>query len=321
MNISTEPLALIVSLAGDRGGMQLPIVGPSFTIGRDVTNNLCVMDDQAVSRQHCIIHVVGASLMIEDCSRNGTWLNGEKVLGMFQMPIPSTLKIGFTEFAIVPNEPDEDNVTSVIDTSQIGEMGSFIVPRTSSLRITTDAYLVVDVVDSSSLVQREDGHMFAKLTLTMGRALERSMRNEEKAFLKSTGDGFFACFGSPSSALKAALELAPTLARQLDFENMELPPRLSIALHWGPSTLTDKNDRVGSNVHAVFSVEQIRHQDPVLEQEMRSRTTWEPLLLMTEAFWEELDEGQRGLAAPLGTYSVKGFDEPARVFRWTGPMV
>src|ERR1044071_7561433 len=65
--------------------------------------------------------------------------------------------------------------------------------------------------------------------------IERSMRNEEKAFLKSTGDGFFACFGSPSSALKAALELAPTLARQLDFENMELPPRLSIALHWGPS--------------------------------------------------------------------------------------
>src|SRR5947209_1338563 len=136
--------------------MQLPILGPQFTIGRDVTNNLCVMDDQAVSRQHCIIHVVGASLMIEDCSRNGTYLNGERVLGVSQLPLPSTIKVGFQEFRVVPNEPDEDNVTSVIDTSQVSDFGSFIVPRTNMLRITTDAYLVVDVVDSSSIVHVEN---------------------------------------------------------------------------------------------------------------------------------------------------------------------
>jgi pSer/pThr/pTyr-binding forkhead associated (FHA) protein len=310
----TEPLALIVSLAGERGGMQLPIVGPSFSIGRDVTNNLCVMDDQAVSRQHCIIHVVGASLMIEDCSRNGTFLNGERVLGMSQLPIPSTVKVGFREFAIVPNEPDEDNVTSVIDTSQMGDMGSLVVPRTATLRLTTDAYLVVDVVDSTSMVRRDDGRYFAKLTLAMGRTLERSMRNEPHPFLKSTGDGFFACFGSANSALKSALGLPPTLAQ------MELEARLSFALHWGPSTLADRNDRIGNNVHAVFSVEQIRHQDSVLEQEITSKTTSEPLVLMTEAFWKELDEAERALARPLGPYLVKGFDEPISIYRWYGPI-
>src|SRR5689334_9905539 len=162
MSISTEPLAFVVSLAAERGGMQLPINGPSFSIGRDATNHLCVMDDQAVSRQHCIIHVVGASLMIEDTSRNGTYLNGERVLGMSQLPIPSTIKIGFRDFAIVPNEPDEDNVTSVIDTSQVSDLGSLVVPRTAMLRLVTDAYLVVDIVDSSSIV-RKDGHTFAKL--------------------------------------------------------------------------------------------------------------------------------------------------------------
>jgi class 3 adenylate cyclase len=324
LSTSTEPLALIVSLAGDRGGMQLPIIGPSFSIGRDVTNNVCVMDDQAVSRQHCVIHVVGSSLMIEDTSRNGTFLNGQRVPGMLSMPIPSTLKIGtFTEFAIVPNEPDEDNVTSVIDTSLVGDMGSsFIVPRTNMLRISTDAFLVVDVIDSTSIVQK-DGHYFAKLTLAMGRALERSMRNESQPFLKSTGDGFFACFGSANTALRAALDLAPTLKRleELEKRQLELKARLSIALHFGPSTLADRNDRIGNNVHAVFSVEQIRHQDPALEQEMKAQTTTEPLLLMTEAFCSELDEGQRVLARLLGSYPVKGFDEPIRVYRWSAPIV
>jgi class 3 adenylate cyclase len=313
MRTSVEPLAFVVSLAADRGGMQLPIFGPSFSIGRDASNNLCVMDDPAISRQHCLIHVVGSSLMIEDCeSRNGTFQDGKRVLGVAPLAIPSTVLVGHTALAVVPNRPNEQYVTSVIDTST-GESDGIVIPQTGYMRMWTDAFLVVDLVNSSGLVQR-DGHYFAKLTLAMGRTLERFQRDEAHGFLKCTGDGFFACFGTASAALKAGINLAPALARQ-----MELNAQLSVALHWGPSNLTDTNDRIGNNVHAVFSVEQIRHHDPALEQELKTEGTTE-LLLMTEAFWTELDDSERAMARPMGSYPLKGMDEDTRIFRWYGPQ-
>jgi len=319
MSISTEPLAFVVSLAAERGGMQLPINGPSFSIGRDATNHLCVMDDQAISRQHCIIHVVGSSLMLEDCeSRNGTFLDGNRVMGVAPLPIPSTVMVGHTALAIIPNHPDEDNVTSIIDTSGTGESPSNIVPHTSMLRMRTDAFLVVDVVNSTRLVQ-VDGHYFAKLTLAMGRTLERLQKNEVQPFLKCTGDGFFACFSTATAALRAGSELAPTLSRQMAASAGGVAPpmnvQLSVALHWGPSNLTDDGDRIGNNVHAVFSVEQVRHQDKVLEEEMSTQGT-QQLLLMTEAFWSELSVPDRAQAKAMGTYQLKGFDQATRIYRW-----
>jgi class 3 adenylate cyclase len=313
MRTSVEPLAFVVSLAADRAGMQFPIIGPSFSIGRDPSNNLCVMDDPAISRQHCLIHVVGSSLMIEDCeSRNGTFQEGKRVEGIAPLGIPSTVLVGHTALAIVPNRPNEQNVTSIIDTSATGESDIIVIPQTGMLRMRTDAFLVVDLVNSTELVQR-DSHYFAKLTLAMGRTLDRFQRDELQSFLKCTGDGFFACFGTASAALRAGVGLVPALARQ-----MELNAQISVALHWGPSNLTDTDDRIGNNVHAVFSVEQVRHQDRALGLELRNEKTME-LLLMTEAFWAELQPAEQAMARPLGSYPLKGMDEDTRIYRWYGP--
>jgi len=308
---TTEPLAFIVSLNEERGGVQLPILGPSFSIGRDGTNNLCVADDQAVSRHHCVIHVMGASLMIEDCSRNGTYLDGKRVAGIAPLPVPASVLVGHTRLAVVPNRADDGDVTSIIETSFSTE-DSVIIPGTSFLRMRTDAYLVVDVVNSTRLVQA-DGPYFAKLMLAMGRALERSLKTESEPFLKCTGDGYFACFGSAGSALDAGMRLAPTLAKQ-----MPVNAQLSIALHWGPSHLTEQGDRIGNNVHAVFSLEQLRHDDAALEEEMASQSTAD-LVLMTEPFWAELADSDRALARPLGLFRLKGMDEGMRVYRWMPP--
>jgi class 3 adenylate cyclase len=146
--------------------------------------------------------------------------------------------VGRTRFAVVPARADESEVTSVIETSYSRE-GSIIVPPSVMLKVRTDAFVVVDVVDSSALVRQDDVH-FAKMMHAMGKVLERSLQHDTDAFLKSTGDGFFACFSNAAAALDAGLSLAPQLA-----ERFPLDLRLSIACHWGIAHLNDQGDRMG----------------------------------------------------------------------------
>ena len=87
--------------------------------------------------------------------------------------------------------------------------------------------MVVDLVDSTSLVQQSDVS-FAKVVLAMGRLLERAQATEAQPFLKCTGDGYFACFATSEAALSAGVQLAPALAKALPVH-----VQISVALHWG----------------------------------------------------------------------------------------
>jgi class 3 adenylate cyclase len=307
MDSSTEPLA-IVRVTGGPTRVMLPITGPSFSVGRDLNNNLCVSDDEEVSRHHCIIHVVGTSLLIEDRSRNGTFLGGERVAGIAPLPVPASVKVGHTDLDILPYQPSSALATSV---GYIYDMGVPSPLQTGRIRTRTDAFLVIDVVDSTRLVQADEPH-FAKLVLVLGRTLERSLQGEEKPFLKCTGDGFFACYGSPPRALAAARSLAPAIRGQIPVE-----VRLSVALHWGIALLTDQGDRIGNNVHAVFGLEKVRHEAPSLLNPGPSGQTG-ALILMTEPFWAELDDAEQAMAAPVGAYQLKGLDTRMPIYQWNG---
>jgi pSer/pThr/pTyr-binding forkhead associated (FHA) protein len=102
MNSSEQAPAYIVGLNQERGGMQLPVVGPSFSIGRDARNNLRLAHDPKISQHHCVIHTIGASLFLEDRSRNGTFLNGSRVQGMVPLDLPASVQLGETHLSIGP---------------------------------------------------------------------------------------------------------------------------------------------------------------------------------------------------------------------------
>lgn len=319
MNAAAEPLAYVVTYNDGRPGMRQPLTGPSFSVGRDVTNDLCVLDDSAVSRQHCIIEVVGGtSLWLQDLqSRNGTYLNGTRMTDMAFLPIPSEVWVGNTRLVIEPAYQQATNVTLEIDVSHLSydSITNIRIPASGFFRPRTEAYMVVDLIDSTSLI-RQDDVSFAKVVFTMGRILERSLAHEPESFLKCTGDGYFACFGTPAAALRAGTRLAPALHRTFPVE-----VQVSVALHWGSAQLMAVgNDRTGRDVHAVFSLEQVRHQDAALAEEIRTKQTKE-LILMTEAFWLQLDDSTRLKGRPLGTYPLKGLESGASIYRWYGEGV
>ena len=102
MYSSGHPSAYIVGLNKERGGMQLPVVGPSFSIGRDAGNNLRLAHDPTISQCHCVIHTIGECLFLEDRSKNGTYVNGERVTGMVALDLPASVRLGQTNISIGP---------------------------------------------------------------------------------------------------------------------------------------------------------------------------------------------------------------------------
>ena len=86
---SVHQRAVTLSISYDGGPpQQVRLPSRRFTLGRSVDDDL-VIDDPGLSRRHALLETVDAAVLITDCgSRNGTFVNGNKISG------PTVLKDG-----------------------------------------------------------------------------------------------------------------------------------------------------------------------------------------------------------------------------------
>jgi pSer/pThr/pTyr-binding forkhead associated (FHA) protein len=78
----------------------VPIYKNNFTIGRDSDRDL-ILSIAGVSRRHARLHIAGSDLYIQDSgSRNGTYLNGNRIEGRAPVHHNDTLQIGGYEFTV-----------------------------------------------------------------------------------------------------------------------------------------------------------------------------------------------------------------------------
>lgn len=83
---------------GPIGGRVLP-VDPGATIGREGCDIL--LADPEVSRRHAVVREVDSSPAIEDVgSRNGTFVNGERIVGVRKLGRGDTIRFGNTLWRI-----------------------------------------------------------------------------------------------------------------------------------------------------------------------------------------------------------------------------
>jgi pSer/pThr/pTyr-binding forkhead associated (FHA) protein len=290
----------------------MPVKYPSFSIGRGTDNDLALKGDKTVSRRHCMIKVVGDSLIIEDASsRNGTYLNGRRFKGIQPLPVPSWLAIGRTRIGIIPSG-SEYQAADLLDEAYSSE-GSILIPPSEFFEERTEALLVVDIVGSTKIIKQGETHL-VKVISALGQMLDRVLQGEKQPFLKCTGDGFFATFGTADNALLAALKLSPGIQRHI-----KIPVQICIALHWGSVRLTQEGERTGRNAHAVFSVEDLRHKEEKVNGYLVN-TNRRELILMTESFWQTLSQELKNKAMPIGSYNLKGFDETEAIYYWYAPV-
>ena len=308
MSETSKPTAFIVGMDDRQSSTRLPIRNSPFSIGRAAKNHLCLSEDKAVSRLHCSILVTAQGMVIQDLqSSNGTYVNGRRVTGVAPLPVPSLLTVGRTRLSVLPAAFGYDR-GSFLENMYSTE-GTVLIPPTQFFQARTEALLVVDLIGSTRLLKLGEIHL-AKVLSALGQMLERSLGTEEQPFLKCTGDGFFACFGSAEGALKTAVTLSPGLKR-----NFSTPVRISIALHFGSTRLAPNGERTGRNVHAVFSLEDLRHKDETLKRQVESDQILEPVL-MTETFLSQVPSPHPGKVVPLGLFSLKGLEEEERIFFW-----
>lgn len=86
--------------AGPLAGKGFPFIGEAITFGRDVDNDIS-LDDAQVSRHHAILHRQNEQLILEDLdSLNGTWVNGERILGPHILQPTETISMGASVFGV-----------------------------------------------------------------------------------------------------------------------------------------------------------------------------------------------------------------------------
>lgn len=104
-----RPLARLLVLGAPEGkpepGSSIPLDAVN-SIGRD-PNNSVVIDDSFVSAEHSLLTFRGRAWYIEDRgSTNGTWLNGQRIEGLWPLGFGDELQIGQVRMRLdrTPNE-------------------------------------------------------------------------------------------------------------------------------------------------------------------------------------------------------------------------
>ena len=88
-------------ISGKNTGKEIPVTKKRFLIGRAEQCNLRPKSD-AISRNHCAILVKEQGVLIRDLnSRNGTYINGEKISKDIELGSGDHLQLGKLEFEIV----------------------------------------------------------------------------------------------------------------------------------------------------------------------------------------------------------------------------
>jgi pSer/pThr/pTyr-binding forkhead associated (FHA) protein len=96
----------LVAIDGPLSGRTFYLDEPVVSIGRLVSNDIC-LEDPFVSRHHCVIRTEGDEYMIEDLnSANGTYVNGELVKAC-SLTECALIRIGTSQFRFRLQNPEE----------------------------------------------------------------------------------------------------------------------------------------------------------------------------------------------------------------------
>jgi pSer/pThr/pTyr-binding forkhead associated (FHA) protein len=107
-----RPFLVYRDAAGEQAIVALDRLGDRMTIGRREGNEIALPWDDEVSRVHAALERVGDDWVVVDdgLSRNGTWVNGDRVTGRRRLRDGDVIAVGATALAFVapaeaPSQP------------------------------------------------------------------------------------------------------------------------------------------------------------------------------------------------------------------------
>lgn len=105
---------------GKHAGQEVAIPGPKFLIGRAEDCHLRAGSD-AISRHHCVIMIEDGYVGVRDFgSKNGTFINDERVVGERPLKANDVIRLGPLEFvAVILHEVGGKKLSKVKDVSEV----------------------------------------------------------------------------------------------------------------------------------------------------------------------------------------------------------
>ena len=108
------PFLLYRDGEGEQVIVPLEALGERLTIGRRAGNDIALEWDAEVSRVHAALERAGDDWVLADdgLSRNGTWVNGDRVVGRRRLRDGDVIAVGGTAFAFVAPPHDASQPTA-----------------------------------------------------------------------------------------------------------------------------------------------------------------------------------------------------------------
>ena len=168
------------------------------------------------------------------------------------------------------------------------------------------AMLLVDIVKSTELVQREGDTALMNRVRQINEAIRSHPQSSAMRFLKFTGDGFLAVYNELGTALQVAQALRDLLKND--------PTNLRLIIHYGAVKIDFEGDPIGAEVHKLFRVEALDNAQRVAEGASARGIPEHSCIVITPAALSELSEEARAGFELLGKFRLKGFDEPEEIW-------
>jgi pSer/pThr/pTyr-binding forkhead associated (FHA) protein len=104
---------VIEIVEGPETGRRIPLQGP-LEIGRDATAGAPLLQDELISRRHVRLTPVDDGVRVEDLdSRNGTFVDGDEIVGPAHLAAGGRLLVGVTVFQLLSDNEARDGLTVV----------------------------------------------------------------------------------------------------------------------------------------------------------------------------------------------------------------
>lgn len=184
--------------------------------------------------------------------------------------------------------------------------GDIIHTRLPPVAQADAAMLLLDIVQSTGMIQQMGDTIYTMEIMRLHRALSAPPLAGEMRFLKCTGDGFLVAYGEVMTAVAMARSLRATLGAES--QNFRL------VVHWGRVKVGPGGDLLGVEVHRLFRVEAIQPQDRVQAEADCGSLPAHSRIVMTRAALNQLSATARLDFELVGQFRLKGFDEPEEVW-------
>jgi adenylate cyclase len=269
----------------DPCGNRVPVKG-CCSLGRSASNEVAIPDDR-VSRRHAMIQVQGENefWLVDFGSRNGTYLNGQRLTRPIRLQDGDHIVIGHAEFAFQQRQSAKEGTTQTA-----------LADRTrADIRQATCWLLVADVVGSTRLVKELPPD---EVPLVMGQWVADCKQTIEASggrVNQFMGDGFFA-YWHDRERVETGIDVALKALQRLQ---EQARPAFRFVLHLAPVVIggvsVGEEERIsGSAVHFTFRMEKL------------ARRLDAPRLL-SETAWARL--GALVAAREAGRHSLPGFKD------------